>query len=276
MELGGEVRLGEPVRKIIVRDGRAAGVRTARGADIGARAVVSNADYKSTFLDLLDPAGLPGFDLAGARSVPYTGSEFCVYVGIDPRRADLDALRSEHLVYRKEVRGEGEAEPDDFDDREIEICHWSRKAPDQAPEGRASLVLRVPYPYGPFAHWRTGERRRKEGYAAYKMGLARKLIRTAESVLPGLSDAVEVLEAATPLTYRDWGGRYEGSIAGWSWAAREPGALPGKVLVRTPVPGLFAAGAYAASELFLGGVPTALYTGSLAADLISGPARGRR
>ena len=31
---------------------------------------------------------------------------------------------------------------------------------------------------------------------------------------------------------------------------------------------LYAAGVYAARELFLGGVPTALYTGSLAADLI--------
>jgi phytoene dehydrogenase-like protein len=95
-----------------------------------------------------------------------------------------------------------------------------------------------------------------------------KLVRTAERVLPGLSGAVEIMETATPLTYRDWGGRFEGSIAGWSWAARSSTALRGKILVRTPVPGLLAAGAYAATELFLGGGPTALYTGSLAADLI--------
>jgi phytoene dehydrogenase-like protein len=267
-ELGGEVRLAEPVRKIIVRDGRAAGVRTAKGADIAARAVVSNADYKTTFLDLLDRADVPGLDIEAVRTVPYTGSEFCVYLGIDPRRADLGALRAEHLFSRKEVRSDREADPEDFDDREIEICHWSRKAPDQAPAGRASLVLRVPFPYDRFAEWRTGERTRKEGYREFKAGLAGRLVRTAESVLPGLSGAVEVLEAATPLTYRDWGGRYEGSIAGWSWAARESGSLPGKVLVRTPLPGLFAAGAYAASELFLGGVPTALWTGSLAAEYI--------
>jgi phytoene dehydrogenase-like protein len=89
-----------------------------------------------------------------------------------------------------------------------------------------------------------------------------------ETILPDLSKAIEVQEVATPLTYRDWGSRYEGSIAGWTWSPEGSGLLPGKVLVRTPVPGLFAAGVYAAAELFLGGVPTALYTGSLAADYI--------
>jgi hypothetical protein len=34
------------------------------------------------------------------------------------------------------------------------------------------------------------------------------------------------------------------------------------------VSGLLVAGAYASTELFLGGVPTALYTGGLAADLV--------
>jgi len=267
-EQGGQVRLGEPVRAILVRNGRAAGVRTAGGEVIEARAVVSNADYKTTFLELLEPAAVPGLDLQSIRSVPYTESEFCVYLGVDPGRADLGALRSEHLFYRKEIRAGAPGDLEDFDDREFEICHWSGQFPDLAPAGRAALVMRTPFPYGHFAAWRTGDKARTEGYSAFKMGLARKLVRTAETILPGLSGAVEVLEAATPLTYRDWGGRYEGSIAGWSWDAREPGVLPGKILVRTPVPGLFAAGAYAASELFLGGVPTALYTGSLAADLI--------
>jgi all-trans-retinol 13,14-reductase len=130
------------------------------------------------------------------------------------------------------------------------------------------LVLRVGFPYEHFVAWRTGEKERKEGYKEYKTRLARGLIRTAETILPGLSKAIEVQEIATPLTYRDWGSRYEGSIAGWTWGPRDSGQFSRKILVRTPVPGLFAAGVYAATELFLGGVPTALYTGSLAADMI--------
>ena len=181
---------------------------------------------------------------------------------------DLGAVRAEHLFYRREIRGGPEPDLEEFDDRDIEICLWSRKAPELTPAGRASVVLRVGFPYRHFEAWRRGYRLRKDGYGEYKLRLAKRLIGTVEYVLPGLSSAVEVMETATPLTYRDWGNRFEGSIAGWTWSGPDSARLPGRLLVQTPVPGLLMAGAYAASELFLGGVPTALYTGSLAADLV--------
>jgi len=265
---GGEVRLSEPVRRIVVRSGRAAGVMTAGGRVIESRWVISNADYKTTFLDLMDAADISGVDLGAIRQVPYTDSELCVYLGVRPQETDLRAVHAEHLFFRKVIREGEPADPEDFDNREIEICCWSRKAPDLAPAGRASLVLRTGFPYGHFASWRTGDKERKEGYLEFKTRLARSMIGTVESILPGLSSAVEVMNIATPLTYRDWGGRYEGSIAGWTWGPRNPGPLSGKILVRTPVPGLLAAGVYAATELFLGGVPTALRTGSIAADYV--------
>jgi phytoene dehydrogenase-like protein len=267
-ELGVKIRLSAPVRKILVRNGRAAGVVTSEGEAVESRWVISDADYKTTLLDLVDAAGISGIDLSAVRDVPYSGSELCVYLGLRPDEVDLRAIRAEHLFFRKEIRGRPEPELEDFDDREIEICFWSRKAPGMAPAGRASLILRVGFPYRHFEAWNQGYRLRKEGYGEYKQRLARRLIGTAESVLPGLSRAVEVMEAATPLTYRDWGNRFEGSIAGWTWSALDSARLPGKILVKTPVTGLLAVGAYAASELFLGGVPTALYTGSIAADLI--------
>jgi all-trans-retinol 13,14-reductase len=267
-DAGGELRLGTSVRKILVKDGRAAGVITTRGEVVDSAWVVSNADYKTTFLELLDAADIPDVDLGDIRGVPYTDSELCVYLGVRPEAVDLSAMRTEHLFYRHEIRDGDNRDPEDFDNRELEICHWSRKAPDLSPPGRAALVLRAGFPYERFAPWRLAEKKRRDGYDEFKKNLGLKLVRTAEHVLPGLSGAVEVMETATPLTYRDWGGRYEGSIAGWTWAARKSGAFTGKALVRTPVPGLLAAGAYATTELFLGGVPTALYTGSLAADII--------
>lgn len=263
---GGELRQGTAVRRIVVESGRVAGVVTAAGEVIGARLVVSNADYKTTFLEILDPADSGGIDLERLRAAPYTESELCVYLGLRSGEADLSALRADHLFYRHET-GSGASGPEDFDRREIEICHWSRKAPGLVPGGREALVLRAGFPYEHFASWRSGDKVRREGYADYKRRLASDLVRTAERVLPGLAGAVEVMEAATPLTYRDWGGRFAGSIAGWSWEAGTSAGLPGRVLVRTPVPGLLVAGAYATTELVLGGVPTALLTGNLAADL---------
>jgi all-trans-retinol 13,14-reductase len=267
---GGELRCLEPVRSILVRGGRAAGVVTARGEVLEASWVVSNADYKTTFLDLLDPADVPADHLALVRSIPYTDSEFCVYLGVDPGRADLSRLTSEHLFLRRELETGAGERAEGFDRREIEICRWSAAAPELVPRGREALVLRAGCAYDDFEPWRTGDKIRRDGYRENKTRLARRLVETAETVLPGLAGAVETMEVATPLTYRDWGNRYRGSIAGWTWGPAAATGFPGKLLVETPVPGLLAAGVYAATELFLGGVPTALVTGGLAAEIILG------
>ncbi|MCX8160574.1 MAG: hypothetical protein N3G18_06555, partial [Candidatus Saccharicenans sp.] len=86
----------------------------------------------------------------------------------------------------------------------------------------------------------------------------------------GLSEAIELMEVATPLTYQDWGHRYRGSIAGWSWSGEWTQSFERKLLVETPVRNLLMVGIYAASELFMGGVPTALRTAELVSHLILG------
>jgi phytoene dehydrogenase-like protein len=58
-ERGGAVRTAERVVRVIVRDGRAAGVELESGARIDARAVVSAVDPKQTLLSLVEPDELP-------------------------------------------------------------------------------------------------------------------------------------------------------------------------------------------------------------------------
>lgn len=57
-EAGAEVRTGAEVKEVRIKDGIAKGVVLASGEEIEARAVVSNADPKRTFLKLVDPAHL--------------------------------------------------------------------------------------------------------------------------------------------------------------------------------------------------------------------------
>lgn len=59
---GAEIRTKAQVATIQTRNGAAAGVVLSSGEEISARAVISNADPKTTFLKLVDPAELdPGF-----------------------------------------------------------------------------------------------------------------------------------------------------------------------------------------------------------------------
>jgi phytoene dehydrogenase-like protein len=57
-EEGVAIRTTSPVRRILVEGGRAVGVELADGEQLGAAAVVSNADPKRTFLTLIDSSHL--------------------------------------------------------------------------------------------------------------------------------------------------------------------------------------------------------------------------
>jgi phytoene dehydrogenase-like protein len=267
---GGELRLGAGAEEILVQSGRARGVRLTSGEEIRARWVVSNADYKKTFHELVGERKIPAPFRASLEQAACTTSEVCVYLGVDPLRVDTGALRATHLFFQERENGPEEEGDENFGGREIEVCRWSDNAPDLTPPGRASFVLRVGFPYERVAPFRTGEKKRGAGYEEYKKGLTRRLVATAAAALPGLEESVEVMESATPLTYADWGCRYRGSIAGWSWRADDIGGLGEGFLVRTPVEGLLMTGIYAASGLFLGGVPTAMQTGAAAADIVLG------
>jgi phytoene dehydrogenase-like protein len=269
---GGEVRLSAPVEKILVRRGRAAGVRTEDGAEHEAGWVVSNADAKTTLLGLVEPGTLPEDFRRAVAVTPYTGSELRVYLGVDPRRVDLGKMRATRVGFRalEPSAGQDPAGPEDFSIREIDVCLWSDNAPALVPAGKASIILAAGFSYDHFARFRTGPRTRTGDYAEYKKRLTEKLIEAAGSLLPGLGSAVEVREAATPLTYEDWGHRHRGAIAGWTWSADYEKALGKKLLVETPIPHLLLAGMFAAADLFLGGVPTSMHTARLAADRILG------
>lgn len=268
LKYGGEIKLNSPVAEIFIRNGRADGVKTAKGELFQSNWVISNADYKKTFLDLIDKQNVPNAFLSSIKDTPYTQSELCVYLGVDPQKVDLSHMRATHLFYRHRLETDKQSDLEDMENREIEICLWSDNAPYLAPSDKAALILRVNFPFSHFAHFRTGEKIRKEGYKAYKKGLAQTLIETVEKILPGLSSAIETMDVATPLTYLDWGQRYEGSIAGWTWGAKRENISDGRLLLNTPIRNLLMAGIYAASELFLGGVATALHTASLAADFV--------
>lgn len=62
MEAGAEIRTSAEVAGVHVKEGRASGVVLESGEEISARAIISNADPRTTFLNLVDAAELdPGF-----------------------------------------------------------------------------------------------------------------------------------------------------------------------------------------------------------------------
>jgi phytoene dehydrogenase-like protein len=73
-EAGGEVRCSAPVEEIIVRGGRAAGVRLESGEELSARAVITTANVKSVLTEMLPEGALPEKLTERARHIPTSGT----------------------------------------------------------------------------------------------------------------------------------------------------------------------------------------------------------
>jgi phytoene dehydrogenase-like protein len=96
--LGAEIRTEASVARIAVRDGRATGVVLDDGEEIEAGTVLSSADAKVTFLDLLEPGTLePEFEQE-VRRFKFRGSSGKVNLAVD-RLPDFTCLpgTGEHL-----------------------------------------------------------------------------------------------------------------------------------------------------------------------------------
>jgi phytoene dehydrogenase-like protein len=276
MSSGGTLRTGAYVLRINVSGGKVNGVLLSDGNRIEAPVVVSNADFKSTFLMLVDADSQPPEWRGAVEKAPIAHSIFQVALGIEDRKADLSAfLDGSHIIHRRgEAPGndpgpvwkEPEIEPEDLAGQELEVCLWSRDDPGLAPQGRSVMVIRTAADHEHFSRYRPTPGTRLPVYSAYKDLLAGALVReVSRSLVPGLEEAIRVVDIATPLTFEEAGGRFAGSVVGWSQKQPLASDYTVRSLVLTPVEGLYMAGFQAFSWLYLGGVPTAVLSGVEAA-----------
>jgi all-trans-retinol 13,14-reductase len=261
---GGEVRVRAEVERILLRDGRAAGVRLRGGEELLAPVVVSDAGARNTFLKLLPEEAPVPFREALRREPPGTAM-VTLYLGLSGSPARLG------------VRGENLWLHDDLDHDAL----WAARgrllegvAPHaylsfpslKDPQARAHTAeIIAPADPSLFARWQ-GSRwmKRGEEYEAAKGRIAEALLARVERQLPGFRALVVHQELSTPLTSAHFTDHPGGEIYGLPW---RPGSVDAPWRsARTPVRGLYLAGADA---LFLG-VVGATMGGVAAAVAVAG------
>jgi phytoene dehydrogenase-like protein len=197
-EAGAQIRLGADVARILVKDGRVSGVRLSDGAELRANTVVSNADPKRTFLDLVDPVELdPGF-LTRIRNYRSLGSvaKVNLALGTLPTFAGVNAADLKGRVhigpsidyleraFDHSKYGEISQEPI------IDFTIPSLADPSLAPPGHhvlSAYVQFAPYKLAPGKDW-----------MAQREVLGDVVTRTLEEYAPGLNAAIEHRQVVTP------------------------------------------------------------------------------
>ncbi len=97
--LGVEIRTGAPVRRVIVKGGRAAGVALDNGDELHATVVMSAADPKRTFLQFLEPGHLPDEFVQAIRAFRVRGSSGKVNLALS-ELPDFTCLPGEGPLHR--------------------------------------------------------------------------------------------------------------------------------------------------------------------------------
>ena len=129
--------MNKDVAKIRADQGKVLGVILKDGTQIDSSSVISNADYKTAFLKLMDPKMTPPEWYDAVSRARQTGSVFQVCLGVDTGKADLSAFRkASRLIYRRSGRNEQEREsldwnfqeidPDVLADQELEVSLWGK------------------------------------------------------------------------------------------------------------------------------------------------------
>ena len=235
-EQGGQVRLRTAVARILVEGGRAAGVVLASGETLRARAVVSNADLRRTFFDLVGKEHLPRDFAARLEALELSTSAFVVYLGVD-YVPEIEPL----TIYSSQGRG-------------LAIAVTSKTDPSLAPPGHASVTLVSLMPSTEAAPWD----RKASGYAARKRQAGDRLLDLAEGALPGLRRHIVYRQDGSPATFARYAWTTGGAIYGPAVGQWRPPA-------KSPIDGLVLAG----SGVFPGaGVEAVVISGTLAADAL--------
>ena len=96
-EMGGRIRLNAPAKRILVEKGVAKGIALASGEEITADVVVSNADYATTYLKLVDKAHRRINRDALVKFRKQSMSLMVIYFGYERRDDDPD-LRHHNII----------------------------------------------------------------------------------------------------------------------------------------------------------------------------------
>jgi len=205
LELGGEIVYGARVEEILVEENRAVGVRLADGSEHGADVVISAADGHATIFDLLGGRYCDETIRGYYEHLPIFPPLLFVGIGVGRTLGGFpDAASGISFPLR---------EPIIVDGRKLTrlSVHANTFDPSLAPAGKTVLKVMIP---SSFERWRKlGER--PDEYRAEKEAVAAEVIRGVDQRFPGLSEDVEMVDVATPVTWHRYTGNWQGSFEGW-------------------------------------------------------------
>jgi len=223
LELGGQIRLGARAKRIVVQGDSATGVELTSGEFIPADWVVSAADGHATIFDLLEGRYVDDLTKRQYETRRTFPSYLQVSLGVSMDLKQQPSMLSLLLDSPFSV------------DPGTELPHVSYRLfhfdPTFAPAGKTAVTCFLPTRNAEY--WTGLEVRDPITYRTEKNRVAELAIKILENRIPGICQAIEVVDVSTPATVIRYTGNWKGSMEGWM---PTPGA--GFKPLRNTLPGL--------------------------------------
>ena len=210
-EHGGEVVAGDAVTWVEVNNRRVAYVKTAKGSQYEADWYISDI-HPCTLLKLMDESAFPKAFRRRMEEIPNSYSAFSLYIKM--KKGSFPYINhSEYFTRRYDeiwnFCSDGSSWPMGFllmTPPEENQGPWSDK-----------VLVTAPMQFDMVRRWEdTTVGRRGEDYEQWKQQRTDELLTLVEELHPGFREAVEAVNASSPLTIRDFYGVKEGAICGFS------------------------------------------------------------
>lgn len=244
---GGTVRTGASVDKVLVQNGRAAGVVLDGGEEIRGRLVVSNLDVKRTFLKLLDEPQLPADFVKKVKNFKIRGSSGKVNIALDGL-PDFPALPKGAPFLRGDMHFTDSVERMEGAYDDWKAGRWSADPfldmmipttidPTMAPPGKHFMSCFVQYcpPKVEGHDWTDAERD----------GFAKTVVDQIAEYSPNFRDLILHMEVRTPREIERETGLTEGNIFQGELTFDQllfNRPVPGYAQYRAPIGGLYMCG----------------------------------
>ncbi len=200
---GVDVRIRCDVEKILTHNGRVTGVRV-NGRDIATRAVMSNANLKSTIFRLVGEEQFDRTFVDEARAVRLNNSSCQVYMALRPGD-ELDESLGDLLFSSTAPLFRTEA----LLSRDVTSRTYSFYYPRTRPGSNRSLI--VSSTNAQYEDWAKLER---EEYEASKRDLIETTLDAIAAYIPDIRQRIDHVEASTPLTFRHYTKHLDGASFG--------------------------------------------------------------